>query len=92
MDTSEKDVANESDVPRVKPEELDQHIGSYSVLWRDGRNVVGKIESVDKKDRRIIYELISGPDKGDRVRSRYDLTQTIHVYDEKLKVLALLKK
>ena len=80
----------ESGVERVKPEDLIKQVGKYTVLWRKKRKMVARIESVDTKERRIVYEVVSGPDKGDRIRSRYDTSQTVYLCGEKQLMLGLL--
>jgi len=80
----------ESGVERVKPEDLRKQVGQYTVLWRKRRKMVARIESVDTDDKRIIYEIVSGPDKGDRIRSRYDTSQTVYLCGEKQLMLGLL--
>jgi hypothetical protein len=76
---------------RVKAEELDQHVGQYTTLWREKRRQVAHIESLDKEAKKILYLLMSGADKGDRIKSRYDDSQEIFVYNERQLVLALLE-
>ena len=80
----------ESGVERVKPEDLTKYIGEHTILWRKKRKMVAMIESVDVKEKRIVYEIVSGPDKGDRIRSRFDTSQTVYLCGEKQLMLGLL--
>ena len=75
-------------IPGVKePEKI---IGHYVVLWREESKQAAKVESVDMEKSRLIYELISGPEKGERCSSRFDSSQAIEVFDEESVILAVL--
>jgi hypothetical protein len=74
----------------IEPEELDQHVGWYVKLWRKETGMMGKIEAVDKAEKKITYELVSGPEKGSRLRSRYETAQAVEVCTDESLVLALL--
>lgn len=75
---------------RIKADNIDKYIGEYIALWRDKRRQVAQIESIDKYTKKVTYRLMTGPDKGDRVRSRYDNSQPVFIYDKKQLVLAVL--
>ena len=79
------------EINRVECDKLATHIGQYTVLWRKKRKTVCRIESLDRENKKILYEVVSGQDKGDRIRSKYDTSQTIFVYTEEQLVLALLE-
>ena len=83
-------VLEESGVIRVKPDDLVNHIGDYIIVWRKKRKMFARVESVDVKEKRILYEIASGPDKGDRIKSRYDTSQTIYVCKEDQLVLGVM--
>jgi len=71
--------------------ETDKLIGKYIVLWRKEANQACKVEKVDTDQKYIFYELITGPDKGKKFKSRYDASQKgIEVYDEDSAILAAL--
>lgn len=74
----------------IEPEELADHIGWYAKIWRKETGMMAKIESVDTEDKKVTYELMSGPEKGARVRSRYETAQPVEVCSEDSLVLALL--
>jgi len=86
----EQSTLEENGVIRVHPNELGNHIGQYTILWRKKRKMVAKIESVDAEEKRILYLLMSGPDKGERIRSRYDTSQTVYVCNEEQLMLGLM--
>lgn len=79
-----------SEVKKVKMEDAETVIGGYIVLWRKDEKTPVKIESVDKRARNIVYEIISGSDKGRHFMSKYDPAQTVEVYDEGSVILAAL--
>lgn len=56
-------------------------IGKFAVLYRNDVNVPAKIIRVDVAAKRIVYELLGGVDKGKKMSSRYDESQTAVVYD-----------
>lgn len=74
----------------IEPEQIDQYIGWHVKLWRKETGMMAKIESVDKDEKKITYELVSGPEKGARVLSRYETAQPVEVCNEDSLVLALL--
>ena len=75
---------------KVKMEDGDKVVGGYLVLWRQDTKTAAKIESIDKDAKKIVYEIISGPDKGKRFMSKYDPSQTVELYDEGSVILAAL--
>ena len=79
-----------SEVKKVKMEEADKVVGGYVVLWRKDAKTACKVESVDKENHQIVYEIISGGDKGKRFMAKYDPSQTIELYDEGSVILAAL--
>ena len=86
----EKSILEQNGAVRVHPNELGKHTGKYVILWRKKRKMVAKIESVDAEEKRILYSLVSGPDKGERIRSRYDTSQTVYVCSDEQLMLALM--
>jgi hypothetical protein len=80
----------ENGVIRCSPDDLVNHIGKFLIVWRKKRKMFARIESVDTKEKRLIYEVASGPDKGDRIKSRYDTSQTVYVCTEEQMMLGLL--
>lgn len=79
-----------SEVIKVKMEESEKVVGGYIVLWRKDSKTACKVESVDKKNNQIVYEIISGVDKGSRFMAKYDPSQTVELYDEDNVILAAL--
>lgn len=90
MSEEAKEQAAEEEPRRVQADNLGKYIGEYTTLWRDKKRQVAQIESQDREAKKITYKLMTGPDKGIRLQSRYDSSQTIFVYDEKQLVLAVL--
>ena len=76
----------------VKMEQVESLIGLYTVLWRkqakQAAKFIGTEEDTDGK--RVVYELLSDPDKGELFSARYDPSQVVIAYDEGTKVMALL--
>lgn len=78
--------------PIVVPlKEPDQLIGKFAVLFRNDQKVPAKIVKIDLAEKRIVYELIGGVDKGKKMSSRFDDSQTANVYDWDNLNLALLE-
>lgn len=69
-------------------------IGWYGLFWRKESKIVARIEAVENpgtSERRIIFEICTGFDKGKRFRARFDASQDVKIYDEDSLVLALLE-
>lgn len=79
-----------STVKKVKMEDGEQLVGGYTVLWRQEQKQAAKIVAVDKNEKKITYELLTGPDKGTKLRSRYDSSQIVDLYDDDNAILAVL--
>lgn len=77
-------------VKKMKMEAAEKIVGGYIVLWRQDVKTACKVESVDKDTKKIVYEIISGQDKGKRFMSKYDPSQTVELYDEDSVILAAL--
>jgi len=76
---------------KVKLKEAEKLVGKFVVLWRNESKQPCKVLEVYKDKEEVLYELIGGPDKGKKIRSRYDSTQTIRAYDEGSSLLVLLE-
>lgn len=86
---------SESEFPKkVKAEELKDMKGLVAVLWRKGAKQAARIHGTEMEgtEVRVIYELLTEPDKGEIWSGKYDPTQEIVVYDEVHINLALLDK
>ena len=69
----------------------DALLGKFIVLWRKEEKQACRVDKVDVENKFIYYELISGPDKGKKFKSRYDASQKgIDVYNEDTVILAVL--
>ena len=79
-----------STVQKIKMEEAKKVVGGYVVLWRQDTKTACKVESIDEEAKKVVYEIISGPDKGHRFMSKYDPSQTVELYDEGSVILAAL--
>jgi hypothetical protein len=77
-------------IKKAKMEESEKVVGGYIVLWRKDVKTACKVESVDKANKKIIYTILSGADKGKKCMSKYDPAQTVEVYDEDNVILAAL--
>jgi hypothetical protein len=79
-----------SEVKKVELKNAEKLADKFVVLWRNETKQPCRVLEVDKEKQEIRYELIGGPDKGKKVRSRYDASQTVQVYDDDTAILALL--
>ena len=75
-------------VPMKDTEKL---IGRFVVLYRNDVKTPAKVIGVNKADRRIVYELMGGTDKGKQFSSKFDESQMAFVYDDSNVMLALLE-
>lgn len=76
---------------KVKLKEAEQLVGKFVVLWRNESKQPCKVLEVFKDKEEVLYELIGGPDKGKKIRSRYDSTQTIRAYGDGAAIIPLLE-
>jgi hypothetical protein len=74
----------------ISVKDLGKHLGKVAVLYRKDTNTPARIVSLDTVNMRIIYDILGGPDKGKRMSSKYDDTQTAKIYDAENEVLAFL--
>jgi hypothetical protein len=79
------------EVKKVSMEESEKLVGGCVVLWRQESKQAARVESVNKDDKTIVYELLSGSNKGEKYRSRYDSSQTVDLYDQDSEILALVQ-
>lgn len=79
-----------AEVRQVKMKEPDELIGKFVVLWRNESKQPCRVLEVDGKKQEVLYELLVGPEKGKKFRSRYDPSQTVVSYDDGAAVLAML--
>jgi hypothetical protein len=77
-------------VPKIPMKEQDKFIGKFVVLFRKDQRVAAKVLQFDNADKRIVYEVMAGTDKGKKFSSRYDDTQDANVYDEGNVILAIM--
>ena len=75
---------------KMKMDEPKKIIGKFAVLWRSESKQAAKVAGIDENKGRIVYEMVSGPDKGHRFSGKYDSSQTINVYDKESVILAVL--
>ena len=75
---------------KVKMEDPGKAVGNYIVLWRQETKQAAKVLEVDKQNKKIKYELMSGPDKGKKFQSRYDSSQIVDVYNDDSLIMAVL--
>jgi len=66
-------------------------INRYALMYRNNQRVPAKILRVDETEKRIIYELMGGPEKGKKKSSKYDEAQSANIYDLDNLNLALLE-
>ena len=74
----------------MKMDEPQKVVGLFTVLWRKENKEAAKILSVDEEKGRISYELISGTDQGKKFSGKFDSSQTVNVFDEDTKIMAIL--
>ena len=74
----------------VKMADIKKHVGMFGVVWRNDSKQAAKILGYDEKESRFTFELISGPDKGDKYDAKFDPTQEVMVYDNGTVLLAVL--
>ena len=75
---------------KAKMSEPDKVVGYYVVLWRNESKQAAKCLGIDKEKGRVVYEMVSGPDKDRRYSAKYDDGQTVNVYDNESVILACL--
>jgi len=75
---------------KAKMDEPNEVIGNFVVLWRNEGKQAAKCLGIDEAKGRVVYEMVSGPDKGKRFSAKYDSSQTVNVYDEESVILAVL--
>jgi hypothetical protein len=87
-----------SDYPKkVEVKNISELMEKFIVLWRgegdEACKVAVKIVDAWEEDGevRVAYEVLTGPDKGQDFNARYDAGQTVIVYDEGAKALAILE-
>jgi len=76
---------------KMKMDEPKKVVGQFVVLWRKESKQAAEIMDVDEGKGRVVYEMVSGPDKGKRFSAKYDSSQTINVYDKESVILAALE-
>lgn len=76
---------------KVKLKDAEKLVGKFVVLWRNESKQPCKVVEVYKDKEEVLYELIGGPDKGKKIRSRYDASQTVRAYEEGASLLVLLE-
>lgn len=81
-----KMVPGPEEVKMVDAEKLK---GNFVILWRNEKKQVCRIVEVDKEKQKVTYELVNGPDQGKHLRSRYDSSQTIWLFNKDNVILAL---
>jgi len=94
--TEETKVAEEEEVQageypkKAKMDDPKAVIGMFVVLWRNEGKQAAKCMGIDEGKGRVVYEMVSGPDKGKRFSAKYDSSQTVNVYDKESVILAVL--
>ena len=84
---------SEGQRPGTKATTLDQVkevVDNYVVLWRNEEREAARVVRIDVEAKRAIFELISGPEKGKRINSRFDPAQTVYVYSQEMELMAVL--
>ena len=64
----------------------------YIVVWRKESKQPAKVIGFQDDRKRVVYEILGGPDRGHRFSAKYDESQVVNVYDEGTKILAGLEK
>jgi len=82
--------AIKADVKQVKMTEPKGIVGKFVVLWRNEEKQPCRVHDVDMTKQEVVYELLTGPDKGKKYRSRFDPSQTVVAYNDGAAVLAML--
>ena len=85
------DTVVQAPIEKVSMKDVDKLVGRYAIFYRNNVKTPGKILRIDTAEKRIIFEILSGPDAGKKKSSKYDEAQTADVYNEDNKVLALLE-
>jgi hypothetical protein len=68
-------------------------IGFYVILYQYGvGKYVGMVESVDRKERTMVYEILSGPNKGTKKTGEFVDGFPFCFYDEDSVIKALMDK
>jgi len=79
------------EVKRVSMEDAGRLIGGCVVIWRKEGRQAARVISVNKDAKTIVYEFLSGQDKGEKFRSRYDASQVVDLYGGDSEILALMQ-
>jgi hypothetical protein len=67
-------------------------IGSYAIFFKDKKKVPGKILAIEVgTPNKVVYEIMSGPEKGQVWKSKFEDDQVAFLYDEANLSLALLE-
>ena len=66
----------------LKPED----VGKFVVLWRHNGKQPAKVLEV--KHPHIQYEIVDGPEKGEKFNNVFDFTQDINIFDTAESALA----
>jgi len=75
----------------TKMSEFDKLIGKVIVLYRGGMKTPARVIRANGESRRIVYDILGGPEKGKRMNSKFDDCQTAFVYDKDNEIQALLE-
>lgn len=70
--------------------EIEKAVGKFIVLFRNNEKCPAKIIRVDIPNKRVVYEILTGPNAGTKWNSRFDESQSAVVYDEGNLMLALM--
>lgn len=65
--------------------DINKAVGRSVILWRQESKQIATLEQVN--DDEIIYQMVTGPDKGKSFKAKY-FAKTIKVYDPENLVLA----
>ena len=65
--------------------EMKKSEGRHIILWRNETKQIAKVEAVVEDE--LIYNMVTGPDKGKRFRAKF-FAKTIKVFDDANLILA----
>ena len=77
---------------KMSLEDKDAVKGFYIVVWRKESKQPVQIVGFQDDRKRVVYDILGGPDRGRRKSAKYDETQVVVVYDDGTKILAGLEK
>ena len=82
-------------ISEIEVKDLGKAIGKYIIVYKQVGSVrvkqVAKVLSFNPGEKKIIYELVMGKEKGKKFESKCDAATPVKVYEEEDLTVALLE-